>query len=326
MHPAHSLIVFTSLSGLGFGMLFWMGLGLTWARYEVPTGALFLAYALAFGLAVSGLVASLFHLSHPERAWRAFSQWRTSWLSREGVAAVATLLVMGLFALAHLLFIELHEPFRFRPADGALGVVTVLLGWLGALMCLATIVCTAMIYASLRAVPRWNRWSTPVLFAMFALAGGALLNLLFLPALLLLVVLPLVQAWAFVSGDRALTEAGTTLGTATGLDRVGGGARVRLFEPPHTGPNYLTREMVFRVGRKHRARLRLVALSCAGALPALLVLAGLVLGSVALLLAALLVHLVGLFASRWLFYAEAEHVVGLYYGAHQTTGTQPATA
>jgi sulfite dehydrogenase (quinone) subunit SoeC len=26
------------------------------------------------------------------------------------------------------------------------------------------------------------------------------------------------------------------------------------------------------------------------------------------------VHLMGAFAARWLFFAEAEHVVGLYYG------------
>lgn len=333
MHPAPSLILFTSLSGLGFGMLFWMGLGLSWMRGDVAWPALLVGYAIAFALAVSGLLASLFHLGHPERAWLAFSQWRTSWLSREGVAAVATLAVMGLFALLHLFAVPLDRPFDVAdgPTDG-LAAATTLLGLVGALLCLVTIVCTAMIYASLKAVPRWNRWATPVLFTAFALAGGALLNLQLALAAVLLAVLPAVQIWAFVTGDRALAESGTTLGTATGLDRTGGDgttggrATVRLFEPPHTGPNYLLSEMVFRVGRKHRARLRLVALVCAGALPALLVVGAALTGSLALLFLALGTHLVGLFASRWLFYAEAEHVVGLYYGAHQTTGTQPATA
>lgn len=336
MHPAPSLILFTSLSGLGFGTLFWMGLGLSWMRGELAWPALLVGYAIAFALAVSGLLASLFHLGHPERAWLAFSQWRTSWLSREGVAAVATLGVMGLFALLHLFAVPLDRPFDVAdgPTDG-LAAATTLLGLVGALLCLVTIVCTAMIYASLKAVPRWNRWATPVLFTAFALAGGALLNLQLALAAVLLAVLPAVQIWAFVTGDRALAESGTTLGTATGLDRTGdrtvgdrtaGRATVRLFEPPHTGPNYLLSEMVFRVGRKHRARLRLVALVCAGALPALLVVGAALTGSLALLFLALGTHLVGLFASRWLFYAEAEHVVGLYYGAHQTTGTQPATA
>jgi DMSO reductase anchor subunit len=30
---------------------------------------------------------------------------------------------------------------------------------------------------------------------------------------------------------------------------------------------------------------------------------------------AAVVHLAGALAARWLFFAEAEHVVGLYYGA-----------
>ncbi|MGB0557553.1 MAG: dibenzothiophene desulfurase, partial [Paracoccaceae bacterium] len=31
-------------------------------------------------------------------------------------------------------------------------------------------------------------------------------------------------------------------------------------------------------------------------------------------LVALIAHVAGLFISRWLFFAQAEHVVGLYYG------------
>ena len=92
MHPAPSVIIFTTLSGLGFGMLAWMGLGLP----AVTGWIAFVMFAIGFGLAVGGLLASTFHLGHPERAWKAFSQWRSSWLSREGVFAVADLLSMGL--------------------------------------------------------------------------------------------------------------------------------------------------------------------------------------------------------------------------------------
>ena len=305
MHPAPSLIVFTSLSGLGFGAMFFIGMGLGWVRFVSDPLVLFVAYAIAFGLAVAGLVASVFHLGHPERALLAFTQWRTSWLSREAVLASATLLVMGLFAGLNLFF----------------GVYVPPLGWLGAALCLATIACTAMIYASLRAVPRWNSWTVPVLFLLYALAGGALLNALPVTAFFLLCTLGLFQIYHYLTGDRAFVESGTTLQTATGL---GGGmrmtqpGRVRLFEPPHTGDNYLLREMVFRVGRRHRAILRLIGLVCAALLPALVLLLGLLwgIGPVGLSLA-LLFHIVGLLAARWLFYAEAEHVVGLYYGKLQ---------
>jgi len=93
MHPAPSVIIFTTFSGLGFGLLFWLGIDAT-----APTGwVAFVFFALAYIMAVGGLLASTFHLGHPERAIKAFSQWRTSWLSREGICAVATLLIMALY-------------------------------------------------------------------------------------------------------------------------------------------------------------------------------------------------------------------------------------
>ncbi len=87
MHPAPSVILFTTLSGLGFGLLILLGLG-----YPSVTGwTAFVFFAIAYVLAVGGLLFSTFHLGHPERALKAFSQWRSSWLSREGWLAVATL-------------------------------------------------------------------------------------------------------------------------------------------------------------------------------------------------------------------------------------------
>ena len=91
MHPAPSVILFTTLSGIGFGLLAFLGLGL-----PLVTGWLaFAFFAVAYLLAVGGLLASTFHLGHPERALKAFSQWQTSWLSREAWAAVGALVVMG---------------------------------------------------------------------------------------------------------------------------------------------------------------------------------------------------------------------------------------
>ena len=55
----------------------------------------FAALALALAAITVGLLSSTLHLGHPERAWRAFSQWRSSWLSREGVLALATYLPAG---------------------------------------------------------------------------------------------------------------------------------------------------------------------------------------------------------------------------------------
>ena len=117
-----------------------------------------------------------------------------------------------------------------------------------------------------------------------------------------------LQFHTWKTGDRRLAASGTTLATATGL---GGRGAVRAFEPPHTGSNYLTKEMVFRVGRKHAATLKVISLFLAFALPVLLLILPF---HHILAILAVLSHLTGVLIQRWLFFAEAEHVVGLYYG------------
>ncbi len=288
MHPAPSVILFSTLSGLGFGLLFWLGLGVP----DVSGGVAFVFFAIAYLLAVGGLLASTFHLGHPERAIKAFSQWRTSWLSREGWAAVSALIVGAAFG-AGLVFLDLRLAF---------------LGWAASLLSLATVLATSMIYTQLKTVPRWNMPLTPVMYLAYAVSGGALLAGQVKFAIGLLIVAGLVQIACWMLGDRALAGSGSTLATATGLGRRG---TVRAFEPPHTGSNYLLREMVFVVGRKHAAKLRIIALALAVALPVALLMAPFQHMFAAL---AVLSHVAGVLTSRWLFFAEAEHVVGLYYG------------
>lgn len=289
MHPARSVIAFTTLSGAGFGLLFWLGLGLP----DVTGWVAFAFFAVGYALAAGGLLASTFHLGHPERAWKAFSQWRSSWLSREGVCSVAALVVMGVYGAALVFW----------------GTRVAPLGWLGAVLALATVYTTSMIYAQLRTVPRWKTPLTPALFIAVSLAGGALLAGQVSAAMALLAVAGLVQVLWWMRGDGALASSGTDMATATGLGGIG---RVRAFAPPHTGSNYLLREFVFVVGRKHAAKLRMIALVLGYALP--LVLLALPFSHATAALAAIS-HLVGIAVSRWLFFAEAEHVVGLYYGA-----------
>lgn len=289
MHPAPSVIVFTVLSGLGFGLLAALGFGVV-RLYGWPAFGL---WGLGYGLAIAGLLASTFHLGHPERAWRAFSQWRSSWLSREGIAAVSCLVLLSPVALSDWLELGWSRIF----------------GLLGAVLALATIVTTSMIYAQLKTVPRWNHWTTPAQFFAFALAGGAILTGQNAVAMVLLVLLAaaLVAHWHY--GDRRFAQVGATMESATGLGDMG---QVSVFEPAHTAGNYLMREMMFVVGRKHAAKLRIIALTLACVLP--LVLLALLPNHIATTAAAAISHLIGAAAARWLFFAQAEHVVGLYYG------------
>ena len=292
MHPAPSVIVFTALSGLGFGLLAFLGFGVP----DVSGITAFVFFFIAYALAVGGLLASTFHLGNPQRAMKAFSQWRTSWLSREGVFAVLALCVMGLYAAA-LIFLDTKLP---------------ILGMIGAALSMISVFCTSMIYGQLKTVPRWNQPMTPALFMLFALAGGALLAGQVKDAGLLLLILGGAQTLHWLIGDKRLSQAGGTIEAATGLGHLG---KVRLLESPHSGKNYLLKEMAHEVGRKHAQKLRLIAGLLGCIVPAAILLwtpAGHTTAAIAVVL-----HLVGLFAARWLFFAEAEHVVALYYDKHR---------
>lgn len=289
MHPALSIILFTTLSGTGFGMLVFLGL-------DVPAPRGWTAFAfffIAFALSVGGLMSSLFHLGHPERFAKALTQWRSSWLSREGVLAVVSLTLMGLYAIG-LVFFDT----RLR-----------LFGVLGGLLSLVTVFATSMIYTQMRTVPRWNHWSPPVLFLGYALSGGALLTGRTEIAAFLMAVFAIVQVIAWFDQERREETSDTTISTATGLGYRGS---VRAFEPPHTGSNYLTNEMVHRIGRKHAQTLKVIAIFLSAILP--IGLLALPFFTHALAALAVLSHLAGVLVQRWLFFAEARHVVGLYYG------------
>lgn len=288
MYPAPSIIAFSTLSGLGFGLMFWLGIGMPGSTGLVA----FVFFAIAYVLAGAGLIASTFHLGHPERALLAFTQWRSSWLSREAVGAVAALAVMGLYAIGRVFFAASWVP----------------IGWLGAALSLMTVLTTSMIYAQMKTVPRWRSPLTPALYLALSLGGGALLAGQVTWAPLLIGMAGLLQLAWWWHGDRAFSDAGTTMASATGLGHIG---RVSAFEPPHTGPNYLLREMVYVVGRKHAFKLRIIAFVLGYVLPLAFLL---VTFSHWMGLLAVLSHITGILASRWLFFAEAEHVVGLYYG------------
>ncbi|MBT5415050.1 MAG: dimethyl sulfoxide reductase anchor subunit [Rhodospirillaceae bacterium] len=308
MHPARSIVLFTSASGAGYGLLALLGLlgptGLL--PQERGFGAAGLALALA--LVVLGLVSSTFHLGHPERAWRALSQWRSSWLSREGVAALLTFLPAGLFALGWVF-------------NGEMGGGWALAGWTASLGAVVTVACTGMIYASLKPIPRWRHpLVLPLYLAFAALSGLLLLNALLagsqrgiaLATLIALALVWIVKLAYWRAIERAAPAA--TPESATGLGKFG---KVRLLEPPHTGSNYLLDEMGFQIARKHARTLRGLALLIGGALPVLLIALGIVTGGVvqaATALIAAVAGLVGIVLERWLFFAEAKHTVNLYYG------------
>jgi DMSO reductase anchor subunit len=338
MRPTFSIIVFTVLSGAGYGLWFLLGVGLLtgWPQCDpmsesahVPTcvhpGVI--AYSLTgFVLVSIGLCASVVHLGRPERAWRALSQWRSSWLSREGIAALlAYIPAVALIACELLMRPSLHDE---AAADA--GIPSALFRAAGALLAmdaLLTVFCTANIYASLKPIRAWsNPLVTPGYLLLGLYSGTLLLWALatlpmpygsfgrdapfLLPAVVALAVACAVLKYFYWREiDRSPR---VDAGRATGLHALGA---VRSFEQPHTEENYLTHEMGFVLARKHAAKLRTLTLILGFMLPALLAVLAIAAPAARPPAAwlALVLGCAGIFVERWLFFAEARHAVMGFY-------------
>lgn len=310
MHPAPSIIFFTTASGAGYGLLVFAALAGLFGLVPVNSASGLALLLPALVLVTLGLISSTLHLGHPERAWRAFSQWRSSWLSREGVLAAITYLPALVLAWQWIV----GE--RLAP----------LAALLTAALALGTVFCTAMIYASLKPVPRWHHRLVPPVYLAMGLASGGSIGVAIAawlgggpPWQLPLLVLVLVAA-AWLLKWRYWQAIETAEPVATTADAIGlsGRGTARLLEAAHTERNYLLDEMGYRIGRKHSAKLRRHAVLLGALVPVLMLLIALATGAGAIAKLLLAIGgtsaLLGILVERWLFFAEAEHAVMLYYG------------
>ncbi len=311
MHPALSVIFFTVASGAGFGLfslLFvadFFALGGGFSRAHLLAGG-----AIALALVILGLLSSTLHLANPKNAWRAFSRFRTSWLSREGVFAVAFMPL----ALGYLACIALDAPAWLRHGFGFLSAA---LAWI-------TVFSTGMIYACLKTIRQWNTPLVPANYLALGYASGSLLLLLgavvagldatpyiALAGLIVAIAAVLKAIYYFWIRSPGLTP---TVNTATGLTRAG----VRLFDSGHTHGTFLTEEFGYQLARRRAGVIKVLLFVVGFALPAAM-LAVVLRGGAAEAAAAVAAAagLAGAVMERWLFFAEARHVVNLYHGAQR---------
>lgn len=310
MKPTSSVLLLTTFTGFGYGLLAWLGgysaLGLLPEQTRVLIAA---GIAIALIFTSIGLVSSMFHLEHKERAWRSFTQWRSSWLSREGVTAVLTYPVAIAFGVAFW-----HDGPLFS---------TRLLGGATLIASLGTVYCTAMIYASLKPIRQWHNAHTAPDYLLYAIFSGAVLFATLRTAVFgapgavasaaaagaAIVALFAKRAyWRHVDSQAPLAN----LAAAIGLPR---GIEARPLDAPHYTENYILRQMGFTIARRHAAKLRSLALFIGFSLPlALSILAEFAPVPMATTALALLCAALGLTIERWLFFAEATHLSALYYG------------
>lgn len=323
MHPAFSVIFLTTLIGVGQGLFLALFTVESYAAFDLlpAQDSRFYAIgsALAMGFLVAGLIASFFHLGHPERAWRSAAKWRTSWLSREVIALPAFMGVAFLYGAAH--FSGFNPRLATLPS-GAPVNATAMLGVAGTVLAFALFVCTGMIYACLRFLQEWH---TPLTVINYTLMGGA--SGFALSAALAQFVAPGVAG--FLGGWAMILTVLALIGRAASLVR---NARLRSKSSLRTaigvkhpriaqkaqgamGGSFNTREFFHGRTAAFLRQVKWLFLLLAFILPLGLLAGGAAGGSPALLLAAFAIQYLGLLAERWFFFAQAKHPQNLYYQA-----------
>lgn len=314
MNPAFSVVFLTTLSGAGQGLLvalvgveLALRLGFGDAA-AVPALFYVVGAGLSCVLGTLGLVASFFHLGHPERAWRAIAMWRTSWLSRECLCLPAFLACTFAYGLAHL----------FGASQ------TLEIGGVAVVASALLFVCTGMIYACLRFLQEWATPLTLVNFALLGCASGFTLATVcaagFAPSMTapLAVCACVLTLAGCASRTASLMRNGrlrakSTVQSATGIRAE----RVEQKSRGFTAGAFNLREFFHGKTPQTLNRIKWLFLISAFLAPFCLVALGgstrSVGVSLALFCAAAIVQYAGLVAERWYFFAEARHPQNLYY-------------
>jgi len=307
MHPAFSILFFTTLAGSAQGLVVALALA---SLLGVPMAPGFLSKALlvALVLLLAGLGASFLHLGQKMRAWRAMLMWRTSWMSREVIILPAFIVLVGLWWLGE----RTGMAARFGAVVPVLAIIGSIVLWY----------CTAMIYACLRFIEEWAHPLTIVNFTLIGLASGLLLACA-LAALLggggdmiaangTSALGLTIAAWVtrVVSLRRnAGIRHKSTLQSATGIQSP---TLVQKSMGLSAG-SFNTREFFHGASQAAVQNARLGFQLLAFAVPALLMVWGITSHDSWPWVLAVLVQAPGLIAERWVFFAQAKHPQNLYY-------------
>lgn len=322
MHPAFSVVFLTTLIGAGQGLLIALVLGQLYfvagATASQESGKFYaIGAALALLLLGAGLFASFFHLANPQRAWRAATRWRTSWLSREVIALPA---VMGLTFIYGALHWFGWTPVLHTFGNGKSLDLAMLVGFLGVAASLALYLCTGMIYACVKFIREWAGIWTVInytlmglasgftLAAAYAGAAGSLLVELFAGIALVLIVAALATR-GFQLWRNSRLKLRSTMKTAIGMHHQ----TIRQVAQGFNGVAFNTKEFASPAGPDTLKGLAAFFLVVGFALPALLVAAGWAAAEMPLLWIAFGVQYFGLLVERWVFFASGNHVQSMYY-------------
>lgn len=324
MHPAFSVIFLTTLIGAGQGLFLALYTGQVYNTFGVvgdatSPQALYVAGTVIVTLLMGlGLFASFFHLGRPERAWRAATMWRTSWLAREVIVLPAFAGMAFIWGALHHLGID---PVVFT--TGTLEIkLTLLVGLVAGVLAFLLYVCTGMIYAAVKFIQEWATPFTIINYTLLGLASGFSLA----AALGAYYGSSLVDAyifWAllftlvgFVSRMFALRRNGRIKRKSTACTAIGvRHPKITQISQGAMGGSFNTREFFHHKSPQFLQTVKVFFLIVAFIVPITLMVIGWSNQLVLVLLAATLIQYVGLLAERWFFFAQANHPQNLYYQA-----------
>ncbi len=322
MKPAVSVIFLTTLIGAGQGLFLAyfsadvLGLLAVLPVIAITSQGDVLAGVISLGLLIAGLVASLFHLGHPERAWRSAAMWRTSWLSREVIVLPVTLVLILVYTLLkycgnHDVIIVLGNGY---PIEWSTAV-----GFLAAFAVFALYLCTAMIYACLKFLRQWHSPLTALNFLLLGSASGftlaAALSTVtdpqwfgyFAEFAIILTSAGFITRFASLQRNKNLRSP-TTLQSAIGIHHP----NIRQMAQGAMGGSFNTRAFIHTYGATVVKLARHFFLLATFVVPVIL----LVVSdetSIMLCTTAFLIQYTGLVVERWYFFIEAEHPQNIYY-------------
>jgi len=322
MHPAFSVIFLTTLIGAGQGLFLALFTAQSYASVgfvTIENPHQFYAYGsvIVLVLLAGGLLASFFHLGHPERAWRSAAQWRTSWLSREVIVLPGFMFIVFIYAAMHYFN---WDPMILVTQEPLQGQLSLYVGIIGTLISFALFVCTAMIYACIKFLQEWHSPLTVINYILLGTASGFTLATAY-STFMAPNLVTLFGTWATIITLTALISRvaslirnsrikyKSTLQTAIGVRH----ATIEQKSMGAMGGSYNTREYFHNAKMSVFKSMKWIFLTLVFLVPVILLTTGIQQENTEALISAFIIQYLGLLAERWFFFAQANHPQNLYY-------------
>jgi len=313
MHPAFSVIFFTVVSGAGYALISLLSL-FNFLNFGmlIDKNTFFIIAITSAVLFTMGLISSTFHLANPKNAWRAFMRFKTSWLAREGLLAILFYPILALYLYFIYIDMQINNFMLMQYYSFLIFTISTVI-----------IYCTGMIYACLKTIPQWNTIWTPINYITIGFALAAMIFFFILNLngydttsyenyTLSIIAFSLATKLTYYFVIRLPKY---NIADATNAAVKLKSTNVRLLDVGHTGGTFLTDEFGYKVAERKLFRIKILSIFSGFIIPFFLIYTySFIYENIALCSLAIFLSFIGMISERWLFFAQAKHVVNLYHG------------